>query len=413
MATDGVLLPHKKTFMVPGAERSRYGARMIWITGAEALGESGIFEFNSRRVLDAMEHECAQLNMRFEIVRMDYVQKEIGPQLGMIPTHDEPVVGYVINLWWIELMRRDRLDAVIRRISSTGLRVVIFDQVGEYTLSDEFKGVPTIQILRCAARSAGRDLANLFLRNGHTSVAFLSFQHNYLWSRVRLEGVLEAYHKAGLRRNVYPILDTESGGYFESLFAFCGHNRDKFRRIVKGHPTEHLFLAAIDSNHPVTLQELSRKLGQNKIDEISGQFANLLSLLELVPAPLFAGARDALFASTLSRMGELQIGILLEKAFAKMDATGWIAATDSIGLSALKFLREKKLRVPQDVSVSGFDNLPESLGKGLTTLDFNLPQIARAILGFLLASGAHKKKKQAGPVEVPGLIIRRESVGRA
>lgn len=58
-------------------------------------------------------------------------------------------------------------------------------------------------------------------------------------------------------------------------------------------------------------------------------------------------------------------------------ATAWIAMNDRLAIGALTFLREQRIRVPQDLSIVGFDNLDISpwYDPPLTTVDQLIPKI--------------------------------------
>ena len=67
--------------------------------------------------------------------------------------------------------------------------------------------------------------------------------------------------------------------------------------------------------------------------------------------------------------------------------TAIAAANDQIALGLLRALDERGVRVPQDVSVSGFDDIPESgyFQPPLTTVAVNVEAIGRGALLELLA----------------------------
>ncbi len=71
--------------------------------------------------------------------------------------------------------------------------------------------------------------------------------------------------------------------------------------------------------------------------------------------------------------------------------TAIFAANDSSAVGAIAALREAGLRVPEDVSVIGFDDIPlaSELRPQLSTVRQPLPQMARAAVNMLLAMIAH------------------------
>lgn len=65
--------------------------------------------------------------------------------------------------------------------------------------------------------------------------------------------------------------------------------------------------------------------------------------------------------------------------------TGLFAASDEMAVGAAAALEDLGLRIPQDVSLVGFDDLPE-IGTALTTVRQDIGQIARAAVRLLKES---------------------------
>lgn len=71
---------------------------------------------------------------------------------------------------------------------------------------------------------------------------------------------------------------------------------------------------------------------------------------------------------------------------AKLDFTALVAANDQMALGAMLALRQRGLRVPEDISVVGFDDLPESayFFPPLTTVAQNFRAQGRQAIDRLL-----------------------------
>lgn len=87
----------------------------------------------------------------------------------------------------------------------------------------------------------------------------------------------------------------------------------------------------------------------------------------------------------------------LEEAFASPSPpTAILAQSDRIALLALDWLKEKDLSVPADVSVVGFDGVPESATSTppLTTIRQPIAEIVRrAVLAILNHSGGTRRER--------------------
>jgi len=66
--------------------------------------------------------------------------------------------------------------------------------------------------------------------------------------------------------------------------------------------------------------------------------------------------------------------------------TAILASTDVLALQALRELQARAIRVPGEVSVLGFDDVPDAAAAGLTTMAQPLVEKGRAAARLLLAS---------------------------
>jgi DNA-binding LacI/PurR family transcriptional regulator len=71
------------------------------------------------------------------------------------------------------------------------------------------------------------------------------------------------------------------------------------------------------------------------------------------------------------------------KAIADRSITAWICANDEIAIPALNYLSSCKIKVPDEIAVIGFDNHPFAFEAGLSSFDFDIPNIIRQALGFI------------------------------
>lgn len=88
-------------------------------------------------------------------------------------------------------------------------------------------------------------------------------------------------------------------------------------------------------------------------------------------------------------------------------ATAIFAANDQMALGMLRALHEAGLRVPEDVSVVGFDDVPESgyFTPPLTTVRQDFPELGQRIMALVLrVLGGELEASE--PLVEPLLIIR-------
>ena len=96
------------------------------------------------------------------------------------------------------------------------------------------------------------------------------------------------------------------------------------------------------------------------------------------------------------------------------EVTAVFVANDSMALGVLRALREHGRRVPADVSVAGFDDIPEAayLDPPLTTVRQDFGEVGRRSLALLLHQIEHGARALARQrIVVPSEIVVRESTG--
>lgn len=129
-----------------------------------------------------------------------------------------------------------------------------------------------------------------------------------------------------------------------------------------------------------------------------------------------AGWRDALVAAGLAPAPVLDGGWSAAEgyaaglALADVPATAVVAANDQLALGLLRALRERGVDVPGHVSVTGFDDAPESgyLSPPLTTVRQDLARVGREAVHLLLARLAG-----TGDADVEHRVVAPELVVRA
>ena len=106
-------------------------------------------------------------------------------------------------------------------------------------------------------------------------------------------------------------------------------------------------------------------------------------------------------------------GYLLGRQLAEdRELTGVFVANDQMSIGVLRAMAEAGRRVPEDVSIVGFDDIPESeyLMPPLTTIRQNFVALGRGALALLM--GAMRDDEREGVVVVPPKLVVRASTAR-
>jgi DNA-binding LacI/PurR family transcriptional regulator len=77
-------------------------------------------------------------------------------------------------------------------------------------------------------------------------------------------------------------------------------------------------------------------------------------------------------------------------------------------------LRARKIRVQQDISVLGFDNMPIAFRNNLSSYDFNLRSIINLMISYILHPSMKYARFSAksGAVTIEGSVIERGTVAK-
>ncbi|QYI98856.1 LacI family transcriptional regulator [Curtobacterium flaccumfaciens pv. flaccumfaciens] len=129
-----------------------------------------------------------------------------------------------------------------------------------------------------------------------------------------------------------------------------------------------------------------------------------------------AAARTSVVATVLpgeptEEAGSRALGMLLDE---HPDVTAVFAANDVMALGALSELAERGLRVPEDVSVIGYDDTPVAAMRyvGLTSIDDRSVEIGRGAGERLLARIADPRIAATELLVEPRLVARRTTAAR-
>lgn len=136
----------------------------------------------------------------------------------------------------------------------------------------------------------------------------------------------------------------------------------------------------------------------------------------------FEGYRRALERSGIGFRPELvrEVGFSFERGYSGVDElfsatpppTALFCANDAVALGAMKRLRERRVRVPQDVSIVGFDDIETARQSEppLTTISVPKRDISKAAVEYLMRTMKGPSRSRAAEnIVVPCQLVERES----
>ena len=94
----------------------------------------------------------------------------------------------------------------------------------------------------------------------------------------------------------------------------------------------------------------------------------------------------------------------------KKDITAVFAASDQYAIELMRFLLRKGVKVPEEISIVGFDDIPlaAQIYPGLTTISQNIP--LRGKMAVEMLQDQIEDNATGGSVLLPAQLIARESV---
>jgi DNA-binding LacI/PurR family transcriptional regulator/DNA-binding transcriptional regulator YhcF (GntR family) len=406
----GMLAQNGKLYRVPLApKKSRHRSVTVFSAG----NDKGI-DLQSHRVqkmVEALEYQCGRSDIGLEHVGLDPSDTAMAGRVPDLAAKSKSSIGYMVNLpWAVDRESEERIRDLAAHLAGHGKPMAVLDNAGTFNLPIGKKVRGTMQVFRIAGRLAGRQVGRFLRGLGHRRIAYLSHVHQNEWSRNRLAGLADVFAESGLAYEVAPIvLDNVETYYARSSW------------LGSLPPAEVAKIASIQSV-PEQLEFIIRYLekgrwpshwNKSRIDFMQRELTLLHELAKKGHDPrLFVDVRDALLNNVAHQKNEVLFVALFERALAVRGCTAWVTANDGLAGNAMSFLRAKKVNVPKNISVVGFDNMPDRSDRGLTTYDFCISNIVHRMLWSILHHDARHGGTQRGPTEVEGIIIERETAGR-
>ncbi len=323
--------------------------------------------------LRQLENACADARLRLRFLFFNW---NLDKQLFVVDNDGAPVLqppeadvlGYL--LWTITPAQP--ITDFLSWLGSTRKPIAILDEEGRYDFSSFLSRRPKAKLFKISfTQSAGRAMGRYLLHRGHHKIVYLSAYHQAIWSINRLAGLQYAYHEAGK---------------VDPLPVFALHDLMGLHSL-KG-PTKR-WRKAVQSALQGELADLLPSTGVTAATKV------ISKLEEALMTPL---AETALSERMIP---------LFDAALKEKGVTAWVCGHDIAALLALDYLREKGLRVPDDISLVGFDNSFGGFSARITSFNFNLQGLAHSMLSHVLSvplpGGSHMQ-------EIEGMVVERGSV---
>jgi DNA-binding transcriptional regulator YhcF (GntR family) len=351
LSTDKVTRLVNKKHELLSVSGSAPGRRIVFISPQSHLRAVSALNQGQNRIFDLLEYECLRHGLKLEIVEIDLFNPAETRLAALSDPIAGPALGYILDLWLPPGGESSRsLQYLLARLGLLKKPIGILDEIGDFILPAEDAVNPLMQVFRIEGRKAGNRIARVLLGMRHRSCVFLSSIHDASWSQQRLAGVVEEYEKAGMAAGVVPITGKKAEINQHYVLAISGFDGKLIRQILAANRSEseteagyqdYLRYAKTFSPEQFSMEDI------REIKERLGIISNVAG--RKIDKALFDTLCEDIFAGIALHLNKKSRAPLFEQALACREATAWICANDNMAMTALSFLRERSIAVPQQI----------------------------------------------------------------
>jgi len=360
----GVIRPYRRSHQVVSPMQVHGGRHRILLVTSEGMTRHAQFQdARSQALFLALEQQCSRHELRLEIASHSDIR---GAALGK-GNHRSSVLGTVV---WGLALGPDTLNTVLPDLPDAPIAVLL--HVADRRYREIVRPVRRARTFSFAnSHMPGRIVGTYLRKQGHRRIAYLAPIYRDSWTKNRLAGLKETFN--GRDRQVFAVTrdhlsaDDEPGG-------------------VRG---------AYDA----TIRQLRTAADRG---EVSPTLPILVTAIEQMSDTVYAAfGHQYLYAS---------LDPIFEEALALPGVTAWVTHNDDVGLKALEFLRSKGIQVPQQMSVVGFDNIPQASRVSLSSYDYDFGSLTHMVVDYLTSSALWRRAKEGDcDCGVRGTVVERLS----
>lgn len=370
LCAEGLLERCQRGYRCPRAATTpKHRVFLVTIGNAEGIHDRSV---NWRAELTRqLEYQCHRYGLQLEIFVFPFIEGRVRPNESFFSALSSPrrralLSGTVVLPLNIPESLLVPVADAIRRADRPA---AVLDEAGEQRYASLFAPPRVFTHFTMAGGPApGEAMARYLLTAGHRRFAWISAQADARWA-----------------------VDRRTG--FERVV-----------RCVEGTSVER-----------AEVTEWSwREDARNEAGEVFGRVSTVLDSWargrRTQPAMELSLKYDTLmrmnrFAAEAAMEGELEgrLRMLTEQK----NITMWVAANDIVAAACLRFLRSRRLTVPETVSLAGFDDSDLASSYRISSYNYNCPALARAMVSRLVRHG--RLRPAAAAVEVAGFVNSRET----
>jgi len=375
LVREHTLVSYKRTFKVPSYTRRRPGGYVAVFCRGEIDGDLDSWTPWGREFLRLLERECDRAGVGLHW----YIYTRRGEDLVFVKPDGE-VTGDILFDdaafgFMVRSISEDNLHLdVLNRLEKYKKRIAVSDEGTCADVPPRFQHNPKIRVFSLATSSvAGKQVARFLLELGHRRVCFLSPFHSTCWSRNRLAGLQSSYRDAGIIDGIRAYTADRHGFPF-GFVRQVTPDPDAYERLLR-------------SVLPATVRDQTCIAGlRRKMD------AHLVRSIE----------QEVLRETMLP---------FFREAAANEEVTAWVCVNDRIAVLAAEFLQAGGMLCgSRPVTLISFDNTFEAFNRNITSFNFNISALVRAMFAYAAFPAVHPSHRHKKPEIIEGRIVQRGTV---
>lgn len=369
LTEEGLLVRRAGGYSMPRSRRSPSGD-LVFVRGGFRVGDFARLNDRHTALVDGIERYAGQSGIGLKTVVYRRIEGSLFASdlpSGLLAQADfdmDRVLGIVLSPWILPAEESVRLvDAACH----LGVPVSVIEESDPSIYQGILKQHPACRVFSLGpGRSHAETVGRYLKRKGHRAVVYLSHAAEKAASGERLAGLQQ-------------IMPTTGAG-------------DGVREI-----STHLDAVAAGSRvGPKYLEELLADI-RSKGKAENGIVNAIVSQWRHVHSE---------FTTEYIRQ---QMMPLLTQALSRTLCTAWVAFNDQLASICAAFLKQKGLRVPQDIAIVGFDNTPLTAAESITSYDFDISAIVAAAVRHCTSAPSRPGSAKNRPIEIPGFVVSRRS----
>jgi DNA-binding GntR family transcriptional regulator len=367
LVDEGILDRYKRTYIHRSFTPGNHFNTVVLVGIEPHFSNPVTLSPRRRQFMRVLENECVRRKINLKMWPYDYFDASGQPRpLGAVAKHDS-IMGFLI---WPANIPFSEVTNAIEGIRGTGQRAAILDETGNIEPEPWFSD--RVAVIRIGiGETPGSEMGRYLLKKGHRNAAYISFFHDQPWSQNRFSGLVHSFESSGTDCNVRLV--ALSARKYSSTF--LGRLWDTMKPL-------NTLIQMVDQENtgPTSPRRNSFSVLRNNLDRIAD-----------------SSYRDDLYKE-------------LDKLLRHHEITVWVCVNDDTAYECLLFLKGRKIKVPEQISVIGFDDNEDSFYYELTSYNFNAPAVMNTMLSFIMDSkNIRGSRNKPGIIEIPGYFTERHS----